>query len=815
MALELVYTSATRGLRAGTSGFCTVAMTRALPAALVPRLEALGGYRPGPGGDGPVARSFWRIETASGVAHVLSAVGPAPPDHTQRTNKIATYLVLGPDELADAGPAWMLSQADALRSAWSGGPAWIEEPARAPRGGPVPMRICSAWAEACGDAGWAGVLASAFLRDQGKPVHVIYPAEVDALALIDDAMHLLPSWARWRATFTTYFLQPVAGTLCAWRFCLDGTPGADSARQSKGLVIDLARPLGQAADSRFVRMARTGVDPDIEADAARAAKERASRERAAARAATEIELQPPVERPMAGAPTQRAVVARGFTLPADDEPLAPSLPRPQILVAIIAAIVTLVALGIVIAVTMSRDAGAPQGGTPATEPAPAPAPAPTPDVPATATPGPPAQPPAPPAIPAEAATPPAGAPATASTPAQTPEEVPTEKPAARPVDTPADTPADSPADKPSNPREPLYAPTEPAPMPTPEPASRFGRIDPTHNPNAPATSIRASAPASAAVVRAEFTVPAFLQSAGVVADGGSLAFSWQGMRASLKVEAGSVRVDGDAPGTPPEALQACFPGTPLGDGPVALREIISRVLIELFNDAGTRVAVAQLRAPVTSALSSGTPMIARGVPDPEVVVQLLRKGTAEPLESALVARGGSQELDVATMTKMQVTRDARTSELRITVDGPTEREVGIERSRLANLASSADRLQLVCTMLKNGMAKKSAPPGLNDLLKELDEALNAKERAMLTDAKGKVRTLNDAEVLNKILPSVSQRMADQASDARMALGELSDTPSRGGAAAKRPELSVRIMGTDGFVFVDAPLRLLRLREGGK
>ena len=36
MALELVYTSAARGLRAGTSGFCTVAMTKGMPPALVP-----------------------------------------------------------------------------------------------------------------------------------------------------------------------------------------------------------------------------------------------------------------------------------------------------------------------------------------------------------------------------------------------------------------------------------------------------------------------------------------------------------------------------------------------------------------------------------------------------------------------------------------------------------------------------------------------------------------------------------------------------------------------------------------------------------
>ena len=290
MALELVYTSAERGLRAGTSGFCTVAMSRALPPALVPRLEALGGYRPGPNGDGPVARSFWRIDMAGGVAHVLSIVGPAPPDHTQRTNKIATYLVLGQDELDDAGPAWMLAQPGAVRTAWSGAPTWFEQPARAPSGGPAGLQRASAWEAACGDAGWAGVLASAFLRDQSKPAHVIVPAGLDPLPLVDDAMRLLPPWARWRATFTTYFLQPVAGVQCAWRFCVDGTPGAEQARQSKGLVIDLAHPIGQAPDSRYVRMARTGTDPEGDAEAARQRRDREARAAAERARAAQIRV---------------------------------------------------------------------------------------------------------------------------------------------------------------------------------------------------------------------------------------------------------------------------------------------------------------------------------------------------------------------------------------------------------------------------------------------------------------------------------------------------------------------------------------------
>jgi len=259
MAMELVYTSAPRGLRHGSSGFCTVAMTQGMPAPLVPRLEALGGYRPGPSGSGPVARCFWRIDGPSGPVHVLARVGPAPADHTGRTNKIATYLVLRPDELPEAGPAWLLSQPGLLRESWNGKPALIDEPVRVPAGGTAGPRVAAAWQRECGDAGWAGVVASCFLRERHVPVHVIVREETDALELMDEVIQLLPAWARWNATFSTYFLQAVAGVPCAVRFCVDGTPAAEAARGSAQRVIDASRPSGAAPDSKYARMARTGI----------------------------------------------------------------------------------------------------------------------------------------------------------------------------------------------------------------------------------------------------------------------------------------------------------------------------------------------------------------------------------------------------------------------------------------------------------------------------------------------------------------------------------------------------------------------------
>ncbi len=168
MALEMVYTSAARGLREGTSGFCTVAMTRGLPMTLVPRLEAIGGYRAGPNGDGPVALSFCRLETAQGVVSVLTRVAPAAPDHTNRSNKLATYLVLSSDEQCEAGPAWLLRTVR-MRDAWSGAARMFDEPVHVPQGPTLEPAVCAHWQRTCGDAGWAGVLASSFLRDMGRP----------------------------------------------------------------------------------------------------------------------------------------------------------------------------------------------------------------------------------------------------------------------------------------------------------------------------------------------------------------------------------------------------------------------------------------------------------------------------------------------------------------------------------------------------------------------------------------------------------------------------------------------------------------------
>lgn len=265
MALELYYTSAPRGLRPGSSGLCTVAMTRTMSAALAARLESLCGYRP-PGGSvpidaWPVALSHWILDVGGVERHILASVRPVPPDHTMRSNTLAHFVVLHQSELDAAGAVWMIDQPETSAVSWSGEPCHLDEERAVPRGGPRGARRAATWEATAGDAGWAGVLANAAVLDPSRPLTVIYPASVRVLDLAAEAMSLVPPAHRWRVTFTTYFAQPIAGVRCTWRFCLDGTSAATSARRGGGLVIDAC--IRQPCNRRgaFIDAARSGKEP--------------------------------------------------------------------------------------------------------------------------------------------------------------------------------------------------------------------------------------------------------------------------------------------------------------------------------------------------------------------------------------------------------------------------------------------------------------------------------------------------------------------------------------------------------------------------
>lgn len=260
MSFELVYTSAPRGLKPGSSGFCTVACTKGTPQALIRKLESLSGYDhayPPKSGKNPVNYSHCTIRVQQQKYHVLSRIADAGDDHTGRSNKIAHHLAIPDSKLSQlkATPASLLAD----RRFWC--QDWTREPQELPPGRmPKPTACspgdCDAWDTVLGDAGWAGMLAEA-----GKsPVAVILPSCRDAWDLLTEALQMVSPATQWKIGFSTYFNQ-AAGDDCHWRFVLDGTEASRKFRgRTAALVIDHKAKKSPAKANKFVAAARAG-DP--------------------------------------------------------------------------------------------------------------------------------------------------------------------------------------------------------------------------------------------------------------------------------------------------------------------------------------------------------------------------------------------------------------------------------------------------------------------------------------------------------------------------------------------------------------------------
>ncbi|NLE56301.1 MAG: hypothetical protein GX617_15300, partial [Lentisphaerae bacterium] len=278
MAFELVYTSAPRGIKPGSSGFCTVAYTNGLAANTAVQLEALSAYKAyfppydDHASQNPVAYSHYRVISSGEELHVLSRICFNGLDYTKRSNKLAHHLVLRHYDLAQApaGPAALFQQPGLFFCAWA------REPQLFPRQKDIAatdagIGPAATWEAYTGDAGWAGTLVERYLQAPDRPVYIIFDPlqHHDVLNLLAEAALLLPPADRWQLTFNTYFTTLPAGISCAWRFCVPNADALREARRSPGtLIIDLTQKMPAAPAGKWQSLARSAiVPPDPEAAA--------------------------------------------------------------------------------------------------------------------------------------------------------------------------------------------------------------------------------------------------------------------------------------------------------------------------------------------------------------------------------------------------------------------------------------------------------------------------------------------------------------------------------------------------------------------
>lgn len=158
MALELIYTSAPRGLKAGSSGYCTVARTRGLREDLAAALERRSLYAHEPGDSSPVYFSFRALSLGGVSWRVLSRAQDAGLDFTGRRHYLVHHLVLDPsEEPSGLQPAEILLGWRGWRDTWEGTPEELETLPAADWCRDVPrIRLPGQeWKRQVGDAGWA------------------------------------------------------------------------------------------------------------------------------------------------------------------------------------------------------------------------------------------------------------------------------------------------------------------------------------------------------------------------------------------------------------------------------------------------------------------------------------------------------------------------------------------------------------------------------------------------------------------------------------------------------------------------------------
>lgn len=251
MAFDLIYTSAPRGLKIGSKGFSTVAMTANMPAHCVQLCESMSGYVHVFGlndpryDENPVAWSHYRVKCGGRDYSICSRVSSHARDYSGRTNKIAHHLMLeNPGETARlaGGPAALMSQGYHFQHVWDRNPELLQPVSRFGAVANVENFKAAAWEQHGFASEQAAVVANAVWQDPVYPVFILFdPANrINLLALIEDSLRLLPPARRWAVSFSTYFTSAIAGDDCGIRCCVKGSEAAAKAVwMQKAVILDL------------------------------------------------------------------------------------------------------------------------------------------------------------------------------------------------------------------------------------------------------------------------------------------------------------------------------------------------------------------------------------------------------------------------------------------------------------------------------------------------------------------------------------------------------------------------------------------------
>jgi hypothetical protein len=253
---EIIHTSAVRGLKQGSHGFCTVRSTFGMAHNLATLLEKLTAYNHAykhlekKVDDHPVNYVHYTTMLGGTRYHILGHVSNAPLDHTNRSNKLAHLVAFDESEIDPSNTAGPAAEALAIENNHLWRRKWDphDQPSILRNDERITLPVaeltdpasCETWKQVTGNAKWAAELVN---RGGDQPVPIIFSdSQKDhCLKLVAEALSLIPPQQRWDVTFSTYFSSSLPTKVkCRWQFLLDTTELGKKARRSLRVkAIDL------------------------------------------------------------------------------------------------------------------------------------------------------------------------------------------------------------------------------------------------------------------------------------------------------------------------------------------------------------------------------------------------------------------------------------------------------------------------------------------------------------------------------------------------------------------------------------------------
>ena len=260
MALELIYTSAPRGLRAGASGYCTVAQTRGMREDLVAALERRSLFTHEPKGDSPVYFSYRILSLGGTNWRMLSRGLDAGLDFTGRRHYLIHHLVLEiSEDLPGVQPAEILLGWKGWRDSWSGVPVQY-----GPRNADLFLHLARIglpareWKRQTGDAGWA---ASACQMPSPVGWQAVGLSSSEMLRLMGESTALMENTQRggsWLATMDVGGAANPVSKDCLWSGRTHWAGVASMSGVRSILRIEDCRGKEPKGHKEHIEMARSG-----------------------------------------------------------------------------------------------------------------------------------------------------------------------------------------------------------------------------------------------------------------------------------------------------------------------------------------------------------------------------------------------------------------------------------------------------------------------------------------------------------------------------------------------------------------------------